>query len=270
MKLERGLSFLQDMRWRAGLLAFAVLLVVGSGCALWALHELRIDGARAASQDARAMARSVAQTLAQQLGRAARLGIPLQELPGVAPYLAAALERQSTLASIAVVLPDGRTLHAAGSKSAPGDAADTVRVEIAAKKGVAGAVVAVAGGRAAIPQSLARAQMLSAAAVLALAVGAGLWAALGPGAQLERQRRAAWAWLEGTAQADTPRLEILARGGGLQSLLEALAQGDAEQRATQEAVDAYAQELLAMDFDGLMREDIERIVRPVVGQREEG
>ena len=65
------------------------------------------------------MARSVAQTLAQQLGRAARLGIPLQELPGVAPYLAAALERQSALASIAVVLPDGRTLHAVGPSPLP-------------------------------------------------------------------------------------------------------------------------------------------------------
>lgn len=270
MRLERSFPALQDLRWRAGLLAFAVLLVVGSGCALWALHELRIGGARAASQDARAMARSVAQTLAQQLGRAARLGIPLQELPGVAPYLAAALERQSALASIAVVLPDGRTLHAVGAKSAPGDAADSVRVEIAAKKGVAGAVVAVAGGRAARPQSLARAQALSAAAVLALAVGAGLWAALGPGAQLERQRRAAWAWLGGGALADMSGLEVLCRGGGLQPLLEALAQGDAEQRAAQEAVKAYAQELLAMDFDGLMREDIERIVNPAAGQSEEG
>ena len=120
-----------------------------------------------------------------------------------------------------------------------------------------------------MPQSLARAQALSAAAVLALAVGAGLWAALGPGAQLERQRRAAWAWLEG-------RTGRYVRAGGpvpwrrVAALLEALAQGDAEQRAAQEAVKAYAQELLAMDFDGLMREDIERIVNPAAGQSEEG
>ena len=61
--------------------------------------------------------------------------------------------------------------------------------------------------------------------MLALAVGAGLWAALGPGAQLERQRRAAWAWLEGGALADMSGLEVLCRGGGLQPLLEALAHG---------------------------------------------
>lgn len=262
---------LADLRWRVGLLAFAVLAVIGSACALWMLHELRIGGARAASADARAMAQSVAQTLAQQLGRAVRLGIPLQELPGVAGYLEAALERQTALTSLAVVLPDGRTLYAAGASAAAGtaaDAANAVSVPIAAQGAPAGQVVAMAEGSASMRQSLAWARGLSAAAVLALALCAGFGAALGPGAQLERQRRAAQAWLGREAGADLARLEALARGQGLQPLLEALAQGEAEQRAAREAVQAYAEELLAMDFDGLLREDIERIVRAAARQEE--
>lgn len=256
MKPERS----RDLRWRAGLLAFAVLAVVGGACALWTLHELRLGDARAAGEDTRALARSVAQTLAQQLGRAARLGIPLQELPGIEPYLAAALAHQPALASLAVVLPDGRTLHAAGTAAASADA-DGVRVDIAFQGGSAGTVVAVAGSGASLPQSLAQARVFAAAAVLALAACAGLWAALGPGARLERQRRAVQGWLDGEAGADSSRLAAQAAGqGGLQPLLGALIEGDAEQRAARDAVQAYAEELLAVDFDGAMREDIARIV----------
>ncbi|MBW7899944.1 MAG: hypothetical protein H3C26_00575 [Rhodocyclaceae bacterium] len=268
MKPERCRRAMQDLRWRAGLLAFAVLIVVGGACALWTLHELRIGGARAAGEDARALARSVAQTLAQQLGRAVRLGIPLPELPGIEPHLAAALAHQPALASLAVVLPDGRTLHAAGAGAVAGDA-DRVRVDIAFPGGSAGTVVAVTGSGAALPRSLARARIFSAVAVFALALCAGLWAALGPGTRLERQRRAALAWLGGEVDADAAvRLEALAGGeGGLQPLLEALIEGDAEQRAAGDAVQAYAEELLAVDFDGAMRADIERIVRATTEDR---
>ncbi len=257
MRLERCRRAMQDLRWRAGLLAFAVLAVIGSACALWTLHELRIHGARAASEDTRALARSVAQTLAQQLARAARFGIPLQELPGVAPYLAAALAHQPALASLAIVLPDGRTLHAAGAKNAPADA-DSVRVDIAFQGGSAGAVVAVTSGGASLSHSLAQARILSAVAVLALALCAGLWAALGPGARLERQRRAVQAWLDGKPPCLEEQTD---EQGGLQPLLEALAEGEAEQRAAREAVQAYAEELLAVDFDGAMRERIEHIMK---------
>lgn len=247
---------LDDLRWRTGLLVFAVLAVVGSACALWTLHELRQSGARAANEDTRALARSVAQTLAQQLARAARLGIPLEELPGVAPHLAATLAHQPALASLAVVLPDGRTLHAAGTGSMPADA-DGARVDIAFPGGSAGTVVAVAGSAAALSHRLAQARLSALLAVLTLAACAGLWAALGPGARLERQRRTAEDWLDGKTATAAAQA---AGQGGLQPLLGVLIEGDAERRAERDAVRAYAEELLAVDFDGTMRADIERVV----------
>ena len=92
----------QDLRWRVGLWVFAVLVGVGSACAAWTLHGLRASGERAANQDVQAIAQSIGQTLAQQLGRAVRLGIPLDELPGVPPYLEATLKRQPVLSALAV------------------------------------------------------------------------------------------------------------------------------------------------------------------------
>lgn len=261
MKPERWRLAIQDLRWRAGLLAFAVLAAVGGICAPWTLHELRIGGARAASEDTRALARSVAQTLAQQLARAARLGIPLEELPRVAPHLEAALAHQPALASLAIVLPDGRTLHAAGVRTTPGDAVDSVGVDIAIQGGSAGTVVAVAGSSASLSQSLVQARALGAVVVLGLALCAGLWVALGPGARLERQRRAIQTWLEEETVPSSASLDAqVGEQGGLRPLLDALIEGDAEQRAARDAVQAYAEELLAVDFDGTMREGIERIV----------
>src|SRR5690606_27419555 len=115
MKRDGWIRLAQDLRWRVGLLVFGVLATVGAACALWALQDLRDNGARAAGRDAQALAHSVAQTLAQQLGRAVRLGIPLDELPGVPPYLHAALQRQPVLTHIAIEGAEGATLHAAGS-----------------------------------------------------------------------------------------------------------------------------------------------------------
>lgn len=255
-----------DLRWRVGLLVFLVLALVGGACALWTLQQMRASSARAASQDARAMAESVAQTLALQLGRAVRLGIPLQELPGVSPYLASVRAQQAALAHIAVLAPDGQPLHSSGAAAARDDHAATARVPIGAPAapgasgvgGVAGTVVVSVGGDAELQDSLAPTQGLSALAVLGLALAAALGAALGPGARLERQHQALLARLNAPA---APPVEPPARAEAPAPVLEALDQADAELQAAQESLRAYAEELLAMDFDGRMRADIERIVR---------
>lgn len=252
-----------DLRWRTGLLAVALTAAIGAACALFALHQLRAGSARAAMDDAQAMAQSVAQTLAQQLGRAARLGIPLPQLPGVPAYLQAALERQPALRSIAVLQPDGSALYQAqarhaGAGSSGGSEAAAVRVPIPVA-GAGSVAVGLASGGAAESGSLARAAWCSAAAVLLLALCAGLGAALGPGARLERQRRELLARLHPGA-APAPHTG-LAGTDGLHPALQALAQGDADADAAREAVHAYAQELLAIDFEGQMRAEVERIVQ---------
>ena len=185
-------SVWQDLRWRIGLWVFAVLLGVGSVCAAWTLHGLRASGERAANQDVQAIAQSIGQTLAQQLGRAVRLGIPLDELPGVPPYLEATLKRQPVLSALAVEQADGTPLHAVGRPLAPG----AVRVPIVAGAAPAGFVVAGTKSTAPLQGSQGQALWISAVTVLGIALAVALWAALRPGARLEAQRRAVLARLQ--------------------------------------------------------------------------
>lgn len=266
MRAEHG-GFGQDLRWRVGALVFGVLLLVGAACAAWTLNGLRVSGAHAASQDARAIAQSVAQTLAQQLGRAARLGIPLAELPGVPAYLEATLRRQPLLGSIAVLQPDGSALHAVGQAPARDDG--EVRVAIAGSGASAGFVRVGAEAGASLRGGLGRVLPRVALVVVGLALAAALAAAFGPGARLEAQRRLALARLRQPPVGELPAPEG-AGADGPQAVLEALAHGDEQQRAAQAALHAYARELLAMDFDGQLRAPIERILRQAVPPPEGG
>ena len=114
MRPENVRQVTEDVRWRVGVWVFCVLVAVGSAGAVWVLQDLRSHGTRTARQDAQALAHSVAQTLAHQLGRAVRLGIPLAELPGVPAYLDNTLRRQPMLTHIAIEAADGTLLHGAG------------------------------------------------------------------------------------------------------------------------------------------------------------
>ncbi len=265
MKPDAWGALARDLRWRTAALVFSVLAVVGTACSLWALHALRADSARAASQDGRALAQSVAQTLAQQFGRAVRLGIPLPELPGVRPYLEAALKRQPALTHIAVEAADGAIVHAAGREAGAGRAgAGMVRVPIAGTDAEAGTVVVGTDAGASVQRSLRRAAWQSAALVLLLSTLAALLVAAGPGAAMERQRRQVLGRLELCSLGDAPPEDGEGAGDdarrGLPALAQALQQGDEQLHAARRAVRDYAHELLAMDFDGRLRADIERCV----------
>lgn len=259
-------AFSQDLRWRCAALVFAVLAAVGAACALWAVHELRSSSLQLARDDARALAQSVAQMLAQQLGRAVRLGIPLAELPGVAAYLQTTLQQRPALTHIAVEAADGSVLHGARSavRSAP-DQAGSVRVAIggAGDGGTAGTVEVGVDAGVSVRRGLVRAAWQSAALVLGLAGLAAWLAAAGPGARMERQRRQVLQRLhcasaELPPQAEPAGLDAVAAAPGLPALAQALARGDAQVLAARRAVQDYGQELLAMDFDGRLRADIER------------
>ena len=150
MKPEALARIAQDLRWRVGLLVFAVLGSVGGACALWALQDVRSSGARMAGRQAGALAQSVAQTLALQLGRAVHQGTPLQAQPAMASELAAALRRHAALAHLAVETHSGAVLHAVGDPPRAA-AAHVVRTPIAAGERGARAgtvVVAVDAGHA--------------------------------------------------------------------------------------------------------------------------
>ncbi len=270
MKPEAWHAIAQDLRWRTAALVFALVAVVGAACAAWALHDLRGSSLRAAREDAQALAQSVAQTLAQQLGRAVRLGIPLAELPGVPAYLQAALQGRPALTHIMVEGADGRLLHAAGRDTRAGASdADAVRVPIAgagagATAPVATVVVGLDAG-ASVQRGLRQVWEQGAALVLALAGAAAVLAGIGPGAQMERQRRQVMerlqrCSLDDSAPPPAAELDDGDAGAGLPALARALEQGDAQLHAARRAVRDYAHELLAMDFDGRLRADIERCV----------
>lgn len=273
MKHETVQRLAEDLRWRVGLLVFSVVVAVGGACALWVVQDLRASGTRAAGKDAQALAHSVAQTLAHQLGRAVRLGIPLAELPGVPAYLDTALRRQPMLTHIAIEAADGVALHAVGKAPAAAAGGGEVRVPIAGTGAVghdAGAVRVGVDPRLGLQRQLMRANVLAVVLVVALASGAALAAAWGPGARLERQRRLLAGQLLQGAAAASAHAEGAAQGGyGLPALEQALAQGQAHVESERRAMQHYAHELLAMDFDGRMRAEIDRLVPGLVAAAEQ-
>ena len=113
---------------------------------------------------------------------------------------------------------------------------------------------------AALAQNHARAQALCALAVLGLGLLSGWLAARGPGRRLERQRQQLHACLHGMPpEAPLPP----AAGNSLNSLanaLHALADGQQQVQEQEAAVAAYAQELLAVDFDHRLQAHIARIL----------
>ena len=236
-----------------GLLALCLTLAIGTASALWSLHQLRTTTEREARTDAQAMAQSVAHTLAQQIGRAVRVGIPLADIPGVPAYLQRTLEQAPGLAFIALHTEDDTLLH---TTSTSRSANDLVRAPIQVQGRTAGTVV-VGTAAAALAQGLAWAQALCALVVLGLGLLGGWLAARGPGQHLEHQRQQLQAGLHG---AHPPEPPPGASDDGVAQALQALADGHQQAHAHDAAVTAYAQELLAVDFDQRLEAHIARIV----------
>ena len=257
------------LRWPLGLLALCLTLLIGGTGALWSLQQLRTNTERDARQDAQAMADSVAQTLALQISRAVRLGIPLEEIPGMPDYLQRALTQAPGLATIAVQSPAGQTLYLSGASHSGAAHAATAPVQAAIQvQGSSVGDVVITITPATLAQGLNRAYALCALLVLALALLAGWLAARGPGQQLESQRQQLQAALDRApdsgASPDSPLLADTAlpalHHGGMARALHALAAGQLQRQEQEAAVRSYAQELLAVDFDQLLQAPVARIV----------
>ena len=240
--------------WSLGLLALCLTLAIGAAMALWSLQQLQIRPERDAHQDAQAMAQSVAETLALQISRAVRLGIPLADIPGVPAYLERALARAPGVASIAVHTASGDTLHSTPARPLMQPVSAAIQVQ---GKEVGRVVVDTAP--AALTEHLHRAYALSALLVLALGLLSGWLAARGPGQRLERQRQQLQAGLDGTTLPADTALPDPSHGGMARALL-ALAQGQQQRQEQEAAVQTYAQELLAVDFDQRLQAPVARIV----------
>ena len=254
MRSKPPRTHMPRLDWSLGLLALCLTLAIGGAMALWSLQQLQIKAERDAQQDAQAMAQSVAQTLALQIGRAVRLGIPLAEIPGMSAYLERALAQAPGLASIAVHTPSGHTLHTTPARTALQQARVTIQVQ---GNNVGSVVVGTAP--AALAHNLTQAYALCALLVLSLGLLSGWLAARGPGRRLERQRQQLQAGLDGALLPADPAALPDIRYGGVARALHALAEGQQQMQAQEAAVQAYAQELLAVDFDQRLQAPVARI-----------
>ncbi len=249
----------KPLHWPLGLLALCLTLLIGGAGALWSLHQLRTTTERNAREDAQAMAESVAQTLALQISRAVRLGIPLGEIPGMPQYLQRALAQAPGLAAIAVQTADGQTLHTT-ARPKPSERNSTAPARAAIQvQGRSVASVVVMTAPAALRPGLRSAYGLCALLVLAMALLSGWLAARGPGQRLERQRQQLLAGLSGVPLPPDTALPEPSHGGMARALL-ALAEGQHQLQEQEAALQTYAQELLAVDFEQHLQAPIAAIV----------
>lgn len=239
-------------------IAFLVVLVIGGGLGQWLITSLETRAEEAARRDAQALAKSVAQTLASQFARAARLGIPLQELPGVEAHLQEYLQQTPGVASITLTGTDGQPGRTARQEVAAGKERDRVEAVVQGEAGPAGQVV-VTTLPAALATGFTQAHQWSAIAAAVAAALAALLAHAVSGRNVARRQRVLVAALSGNLHVDA--LDAGHEGDALDQALEAWAEGERHVLSDRAAFDALAEELRAVDFDDTMRPTIERLSR---------
>ena len=229
-----------SLRMRVALLGFAAVLLAGALAAFLMLSELQRRTDADALAGRQAMAESVAQTLAAQIARAVRVGIPLEQIPGVQEYFQHTLERTPDIASIALQMPDGRQLYAVGRQQP--QAMQTTAIVV---QGQAIAQVATST-RLGQARDFFRPRLLAALSVLAAALLSGWLCYLGPGRRWQMREQRLLQGMRGDQALPASDREP---ADALEESLQALAQARQRGQEARAATEAYAQELLAVDFD---------------------
>ncbi len=243
------------------LVAFLVVGLVGGGAGLVLMQWFKTEAEDTARRDARLIGETVARSLAMQFEKASRFGIPLKLLPGVEPYLNETLARTPGLTRIVLRGPDGREVRSA---IGPVVGVDTVVAPVAID-GVAFGQVAVTTTPSTLSTVLSGLYWRGALLVGICATLSAIAAAFYAGASLASGRRKLAAALQAAAAGQTGEMPRNTRRGPLAAAFRALIAGErriAERRA---AFESYGDELLAVDFDGRLRAEIEhvrRVTRP--------
>lgn len=248
-------------RLLAGLFAFMVTLVVGGTATFFLVDGFKARVDQSARRDALVIGNSVARTLAQQFERAARFNVPLKLIPGVDAYLSETLADTPGLSQIILRGPDGREIRSAIGEN-PGTDSTNAPVLV---DGLKVASVEVSTNPSALSASFNQIRTVAVIAVIACAVLSGLAGAFLVGAGLNAQRALL---AESLARAATDDFEPTSselrrasqmRSGAVGRAFSALMQGNRRLLERRAAFDAYAEELLAVDFDGTLRPDVERV-----------
>lgn len=251
----------------AGLFALIVTLVLGGAAAALLVNGYRTRVEESARRDALVIGTSVARVLAQQFEKASRFGIPLKLLPGVEAHLSETLTRTPGLTQIVLRGADGREIRSAIGEH-PGT--DSVSAPVVVDNNTV-ASVEVTTNPAALASSFADIGVKAAVVVVICAALSALAAGLLVGAAIERARdrlaRDMIRAIEGdfTGAGDggrRPRGSV--QHGAVGRAFRALERGNRRVAERRAVFEAYAEELLAVDFDGGLRPDVERVRREVM------
>ena len=244
----------------------AALLLVGliGGFGAWLIIDrFNRSVELGARTEVSAIGTSVAGALAHQFERAGDYGIPLDKLGGVSEYLTQTARDVRGVARIVLRLSNGQEIRPANDEDGNGDPSrETVFAPIFAGGGNLGQIEVLTDA-AELTTPLARMRALAALIVGGLALAAALAAASLVGRRLYQRRIEFLAHLDRNASGAFIR-DAVPRVGGRDDVARAyqvLRTGEERMVETRAAVDAYAEELLGVDFDGVMRERIERTVR---------
>ncbi|WP_024277110.1 hypothetical protein [Xanthobacter sp. 126] len=250
-----------------GLFALILTLVFGGIAAAVLVNGYRARVEESARRDALVIGTSVARTLAQQFEKAARFGIPLKLLPGVEQHLSETLTRTPGLTQIVLRGSDGREIRSAiGEHSGTDSVSAPVVVD-----GNTVAAVEVTTNPAALATSFADIGLKAAMVVTVCAALAALAAGLLVGNALERARTRLANGLAEAVNGQYGERDVMiqhhrrqgARGAVGRAFRE-LEHGNRRVAERRSVFEAYAEELLAVDFDGGLRPDVERVRREVM------
>lgn len=249
------------------IVAFVVTLLVGGIAAATLATAYRARVEDSARRDALVIGTSVARALAQQFEKAARFGIPLKLLPGVESHLTETLAGTPGITQIILRGADGREIRSAVG-SDPGVDSTNAPVVV---NGNTIATVEVVTNPAALSDEFADVGVKAAVAVFIFAALAALAAGVSVGLALDRAEARLAAALRRAAAGDfepeTAATRAATPHGMVGRAFRALAHGNRHVRERRAVFDAYAEELLAVDFDGSVRPDLERLRRDVLGPR---
>lgn len=246
--------------------SLATLLLVGivGGLGAWLIIDRFSRSVElGARNEVAAIGTAVAGALGHQFERAGNYGIPLDKLGGVSAYLAKTAHNVPGVARIVVRLSNGEEIRPANDDDGNGDPTrETVFAPIFADGRNLGQVEVLTDASE-LTTPLGRLPRDAALVVGLLALIAAGAAALLVGRPLDRRRAELLAHLERNA-AGAFAHGAVPRVGGRDDVARAfrtLSRGEEHMVEIRAAVDAYAEELLGVDFDGVMHTRIERAVR---------
>ncbi|MFG1396509.1 hypothetical protein [Roseixanthobacter pseudopolyaromaticivorans] len=246
-------------RLLVGVFVFLLTLVLGGGAGVLMFNGFKQKVEETARRDANVIGTSVARALALQFEKAARFGIPLKLLPGVEAYLSDTMAQTPGITRIVLRGPDGREARFAIGPSPGGE---TVSVPIQVDTIQVGQVD-VTTAPATLSTALAASHLPLALAVLACSAIAGVAGAFFAGSSLATSRIRLATVLARNADGELDSGPGGARlgQGAIARAYRATSSGVHRVADKWLALQAYAEELLAVDFEGALRADVERIRR---------